>query len=231
MWEGTLSVNGFSKAFAMTGWRLGYLAGPNTLLPYVERSRVRDVYCDHWINILSLCSLLSVSEYEILLYALLALFVLIKVDCIENLIYQVFTISNSELHKYVLSFTSGASSISQKAAVAALGMGYAGGEAVSTMVKAFRERRDFLVKSFGELEGVKISEPQGAFYLFLDFSSYYGAEAEGFGIIENSESLCRYLLDKAQVALVPGDALEMTSASASPMLHPSPPYTQPWREN
>ena len=66
----------------------------------------RDVYCDHWINILSLCSLLSVSEYEILLYALLALFVLIKVDCIENLIYQVFTISNSELHKYVLSVNS-----------------------------------------------------------------------------------------------------------------------------
>lgn len=60
----------------------------------------------------------------------------------------------------VLKFTSGASSISQKAAVAALGLGYAGGEAVSTMVKAFQERRDFLVKSFGELEGVKISEPQ-----------------------------------------------------------------------
>ncbi|KAL6338765.1 hypothetical protein AAG906_023915 [Vitis piasezkii] len=174
MWEGTLTVNGFSKAFAMTGWRLGYLAGPNTLLPYVERSR------------------LGLSES-----------------------YVVF-----------FQFTSGASGIAQKAAVAALGMGYAGGEAVSTMVKAFRERRGFLVKSFGELEGVKISEPQGAFYLFLDFSSYYGAEAEGFGIIENSESLCRYLLDKAQ-----GMHLEMTSASASPMLHPSPPYTQPWREN
>ncbi|KAJ9670794.1 hypothetical protein PVL29_026994 [Vitis rotundifolia] len=144
MWERTLTVNGFSKAFAMTGWRLGYLAGPK-----------------HFV---AACG------------------------------------------KIQSQFTSGASSISQKAAVAALEMGYAGGEAVSTMVKAFRERRDFLVKSFGELEGVKISEPQGAFYLFLDFSSYYGAEAEGFGIIENSESLCRYLLDKAQVALVPGDA-------------------------
>lgn len=61
---------------------------------------------------------------------------------------------------YVSQSTSGASSIAQKAAVAALGLGYAGGEAISTMVKAFRERRDFLVKSFGELEGVKISEPQ-----------------------------------------------------------------------
>ena len=56
--------------------------------------------------------------------------------------------------------TSGASSISQKAGLAALSLGYAGGEAVSTMVKAFQERRDFLVKSFRELEGVKISEPQ-----------------------------------------------------------------------
>ncbi|QHN81746.1 Bifunctional aspartate aminotransferase and glutamate/aspartate-prephenate aminotransferase [Arachis hypogaea] len=127
-----------------------------------------------------------------------------------------------------------ASSISQKAAVAALGLGYAGGEAVSTMVKAFRERRDFLVRSFREMDGVKISEPQvhklnymmfllllfsaillckytmlstsGSIYLFLDFSSYYGREVDGFGKIENSESLCRYLLDKGQVALVPGSA-------------------------
>lgn len=60
----------------------------------------------------------------------------------------------------MLQFTSGASSISQKAGVAALGLGYAGGGAVGTMVTAFRERRDFLVKSFSELDGVKISEPQ-----------------------------------------------------------------------
>ncbi len=41
-----------------------------------------------------------------------------------------------------------------------MNLGYAGGEAVSTMVKAFQERRDYLVKSFKELPGVKISEPQ-----------------------------------------------------------------------
>ncbi|MFQ6648184.1 hypothetical protein Gotur_020867, partial [Gossypium turneri] len=97
-----------------------------------------------------------------------------------------------------------ASSTTQKAGVPALGLGYAGEEVDSTTVKAFRERQDFLVKSFRELEGVKISEPRGAFYLFIDFSSYYGVEV-GFGRIENSESLCRYLLDKGQVALVPGD--------------------------
>ncbi|RVW65432.1 Bifunctional aspartate aminotransferase and glutamate/aspartate-prephenate aminotransferase [Vitis vinifera] len=144
MWERTLTVNGFSKTFAMTGWRLGYLAGPK-----------------HFV---AACA------------------------------------------KIQSQVTSGASSISQKAGVAALGLGYRGGEAVAKMVKAFEERRDFLVESFRELGGVKISEPQGAFYLFLDFSSYYGVEAEGYGIIKDSESLCKYLLDKAQVALVPGDA-------------------------
>uniref|UniRef100_A0A2N9HKT6 Bifunctional aspartate aminotransferase and glutamate/aspartate-prephenate aminotransferase n=1 Tax=Fagus sylvatica TaxID=28930 RepID=A0A2N9HKT6_FAGSY len=138
MWERTLT------AFAMTGWRLGYIAGPK-----------------HFV---AACGKIQSQS------------------------------------------TSGASSISQKAGVAALGLGYAGGEAVSIMVKAFRERRDYLVKSFGELEGVKISEPQGAFYLFIDFSHYYGTKVEGFGKIENSESLCRYLLDEGQVALVPGDA-------------------------
>lgn len=144
MWERTLTVNGFSKAFAMTGWRLGYIAGPKQFVAACGKIQSQT--------------------------------------------------------------TSGASSISQKAAVAALGMGKAGGESVSAMVKAFRERRDYLVKSFKELEGVKISDPQGAFYLFLDFSTYYGSEAEGFGAIDGSEALCRYLLDKAQVALVPGDA-------------------------
>ncbi|KAF2284082.1 hypothetical protein P3X46_012832 [Hevea brasiliensis] len=144
MWERTLTVNGFSKAFAMTGWRLGYLAGPK-----------------HFV---------------------------------------------AACNKIQSQFTSGASSIAQKAAVAALGLGYAGGEAVSTMVKAFQERRDFLIKSFGEMEGVRISKPQGAFYLFIDFSSCYGLEVEDFGAIEDSDSFCRYLLDKAQVALVPGGA-------------------------
>ncbi|CAH2033831.1 unnamed protein product [Thlaspi arvense] len=58
--------------------------------------------------------------------------------------------------------TSGAGSIAQRAGVAALGLGKAGGETVAEMVKAYRERRDFLVKSLGEIEGVKISEPQVA---------------------------------------------------------------------
>ncbi|KAF8041928.1 hypothetical protein BT93_A0508 [Corymbia citriodora subsp. variegata] len=131
-------------AFAMTGWRLGYIAGPK-----------------HFV---SACA------------------------------------------KIQSQLTSGASSIAQEAAFAALSMGYAGGETVATMVNAYKERRDFLVESFGELEGVKISEPQGAFHIFIDFSHYYGAEVKGFGVIDGSESLCRYLLDLAQVVLVPGIA-------------------------
>ncbi|XLR16086.1 hypothetical protein S83_044024 [Arachis hypogaea] len=119
--------------------------------------------------------------------------------------------------------TSSPNSISQEAGVAALGLGHAGGEIVAEMVKAFRERRDFLVKSFSEIEGIKISEPQGTFYLFADFSSFYGKEAEGFGRIEDSESLCRYMLDKglvALVALVPGSAFGDVVASAYHTLNP-----------
>jgi aspartate/glutamate/aspartate-prephenate aminotransferase len=73
----------------------------------------------------------------------------------------------------LLQYTSGASSISQKAGLAALNLGYAGGEAVSTMVKAFRERRDYLVSSFRELPGVKISEPKVCLqYLLRIYNEY-----------------------------------------------------------
>lgn len=56
--------------------------------------------------------------------------------------------------------TSGASSISQKAGVAALALGKAGGEDVVTMVKAFRERRDFLVQRLQAMDGVVLAVPQ-----------------------------------------------------------------------
>lgn len=53
---------------------------------------------------------------------------------------------------------------------------------------------------------------QGAFYLFIDVSSFYGREAEGFGIIEDSESMCRYLLDKGQVRSLAAHFPEQNSA-------------------
>ncbi|KAL3701575.1 hypothetical protein R1sor_019597 [Riccia sorocarpa] len=144
MWERTLTVNGFSKAFSMTGWRLGYLAAPK---PFVAAA-----------------------------------------------------------NKVQSQLTSGACSISQKAGLAALNLGYAGGEVVAEMVKAFRERRDAMVKKLLAIEGVKLSIPQGAFYLFPDFSSYFGAEVEGGGTVNDANELCEFFLDKCLVALVPGDA-------------------------
>lgn len=144
MRERTLTVNGFSKAFAMTGWRLGYLAAPKHFVTACGRIQSQS--------------------------------------------------------------TSGPSSISQKGGLAALQLGYAGGEHVAVMVKAFRERRDFLVERFQAIDGVKLSVPQGAFYLFPDFSAYFGMEAEGFGKIHDAETLCKFFLEKARVALVPGDA-------------------------
>ncbi|GJR18504.1 bifunctional aspartate aminotransferase and glutamate/aspartate-prephenate aminotransferase [Tanacetum coccineum] len=70
------------------------------------------------------------------------------------------------------------------------------------MVKAFRERRDILLTSLQELVGVRISEPQGAFYIFVDLSYYYGTEVDGFGLITDSESLCQSssIAQKAVVA-------------------------------
>lgn len=58
---------------------------------------------------------------------------------------------------------------------------------------------------------------QGAFYLFIDVSSYYGTEAEGFGKIEDSDSLCRYLLDQAQVRVVTA-LQDNVSLSVSPTM-------------
>lgn len=69
-------------------------------------------------------------------------------------------ISNRYLAAVMLQSTSCASSISQAAGVAALGLGKGGGKEVSDMVNAYKERRDFLIKSFKQLQGVKNSVPQ-----------------------------------------------------------------------
>eukprot|EP00899_Mesostigma_viride_P021805 jgi/Mesvir1/29626/Mv21478-RA.1 len=146
MWERTLTVNGFSKAFAMTGWRLGYLAAPQHFATACDRIQ-------------------------------------------------------SQL-------TSGASSIAQEAAVAALAMGHAGGESVKVMVKAFRERRDKMVERLRRIPGVKVTVPDGAFYLLPDMSAYCGdgVSADGFGPIPDVDALSAFILKEGQVALVPGDA-------------------------
>lgn len=87
-------------------------------------------------------------------------------------------------------------SISQKAAVAALNGPY---DCVTDMRKAFAIRRDLAWKEIASWPGVICPKPEGAFYLFADVSSLYTPE------MPDATSVCSMLLDKAGVALVPGD--------------------------
>nr|QKY14842.1 aspartate aminotransferase (AATC) [Polytomella parva] len=146
MYERTLTVNGFSKAYAMTGWRLGYLAAP--------------------IRFAKAAAIIQSQS------------------------------------------TSGANSISQHAAVAALKLGPGGGKPVAQMVEAFQSRRDYVVRRLQAIPGVKLATPPGAFYVLPDMRNFFGsgAAAEGYGSIPDSDTFCRYLLEKAHVAVVPGDA-------------------------
>ncbi|GAB6012190.1 pyridoxal phosphate-dependent aminotransferase [Viscerimonas tarda] len=133
-------INGVSKGYAMTGWRLGWIAAPK------------------WIA--AACNKLQ-SQYS-----------------------------------------SGPSSIAQKAAEA----GYSGDQAcVEEMRKAFERRRNLVVGLAKEIAGFKLSEPQGAFYIFPDCSYYLGKSYEN-NKISTSADLAMYLLDVAHVASVGGVA-------------------------
>lgn len=146
MYDRTFTVNGFSKAFAMCGWRLGYVAAPR--------------------HFAKACSI-------------------IQSQC-----------------------TSGPSSIAQKAALAALELGPGGGEAVLAMKLEYQKRRDYIVERLLAIDGVKIAVPEGAFYVLPDMSAFFGpgVSVEGFGEIPDSDALCRYFIEVARVALVPGEA-------------------------
>ena len=140
MKEKTIICNGVSKAYAMTGWRLGWVAAPE------------------WI-----------------------------VKGINKLQGQ---------------YTSGTSSVSQMAAIAA----YTGDQTcVEDMRKAFERRRDLIVKLSKEIPGFEVNVPQGAFYLFPKISSFFG-KSDGTTTINNSTDFAMYLLEKAHVATVGGDA-------------------------
>lgn len=136
----TVIINGVSKAYAMTGWRIGFMAAP--------------------VELAKACTKLQ-GQY-----------------------------------------TSGASSIAQKAAEAA----YLGPqECVSEMCEAFRRRRDLIVGLAREIPGLKVNDPQGAFYLFPEVSAYFGRR-DGDTVIRDAADLAMYLLDKAHVATVDGAA-------------------------
>jgi aspartate aminotransferase len=96
--------------------------------------------------------------------------------------------------------TSNPTSIAQKASVEALAGPQ---EEVFRMVTAFEERRNYMVNRLNKIPGVFCFKPIGAFYVFPNFSSYYGKSYQGKKI-SNSTELADYLLDVARVAVVPG---------------------------
>ncbi len=138
--ERVVIINGVSKAYAMTGWRIGWIAGPK------------------WIA--SACNTLQ-GQY-----------------------------------------TSGPNSVAQKAAEAA----YTGSQQpVADMRTAFERRKNLVVQLAREIPGLKVADPQGAFYIFPDASAFIGKSYEGRNI-ENSGDLALYLLEVGHVACVGGGA-------------------------
>lgn len=133
-------VNGMSKGFSMTGWRVGYIAAPE------------------WIA--KACARLQ-GQY-----------------------------------------TSGTNIISQKAALAAITGPM---DESLKMVKAFKQRRDLVIKMANDIPGFKINQPQGAFYLFPDVSDVFGKSYNGT-TIRNSSDLSSFLLEEGHVATVSGSA-------------------------
>ena len=140
MRERTVVCNGVSKAYAMTGWRLGWVAAPE------------------WIV--------------------------------------------KGLGKLQGQYTSGTSSVSQMAAVAA----YEGDQScVEAFRETFRRRRDLIVSLAKDIPGLEVNVPQGAFYLFPDCSAFFG-KTDGRRTIGSSTDLALYLLEEGHVSTVGGDA-------------------------
>ena len=139
MKERTIICNGVSKAYAMTGWRLGWVAAPE------------------WIV--------------------------------------------KGLNKLQGQYTSGTSSVSQMAALAA----YEGNQqCVEDFRKTFQRRRDLIVNLAKGIPGLEVNIPHGAFYLFPKCSSFFG-KSNGKYTINNSTDLAMYLLEEGHVATVGGD--------------------------
>lgn len=99
-------------------------------------------------------------------------------------------------------FTSGGTGIAQRAALAAI----AGDQTPSKeMEKAYLKRRDLVLGLLRDIPGIKTHVPEGAFYFFPDVTAFFGKTADGF-TVNNADDLCLYLLEKANVSLVTGEA-------------------------
>jgi aspartate aminotransferase len=133
-------INGVSKGFAMTGWRIGYIGAP--------------------LEIAKACD------------------------------------------KMQGQFTSGASSIAQRAALEAVKTDWA---VYEFMKESFLRRRDLVLELLKEIPGLRYNKPHGAFYIFPDVSSYFG-KSDGTSVINNATELCTFLLKDAKVSVVTGEA-------------------------
>jgi|TARA_B110000908_G_scaffold33489_1_gene40122 aspartate aminotransferase len=98
--------------------------------------------------------------------------------------------------------TSGTNCIAQRAAITAV---LAPVEKVQYMVDEFKTRRDLVLDLLGQIEGFKLNIPEGAFYVFPDISAFFGKTVNGMKI-ENANDFSLFLLEKANVATVTGDA-------------------------
>ena len=137
----TLTMNGVSKAYAMTGWRIGFGTGPRWLLDAMEKLQGQQ--------------------------------------------------------------TSGASSISQHAALAAL---TGPQQFIRTTRSAFEQRRDLMVKLLNETPGLFCATPGGAFYAFASCEGLLGRRTPAGSLLRTDEDVACALLDEANVAVVHGGA-------------------------
>ncbi|MBS1589588.1 MAG: aminotransferase class I/II-fold pyridoxal phosphate-dependent enzyme, partial [Bacteroidetes bacterium] len=99
-------------------------------------------------------------------------------------------------------FTSGTNSIAQRASIVALTTDL---QPTKEMTKAFHERRNFVMDALSKMPHVKVNDPKGAFYAFPDISAFFG-KTDGETLIKNDEDLSMYLLHKANVSTVNGEA-------------------------
>jgi aspartate aminotransferase len=98
--------------------------------------------------------------------------------------------------------TSGANCIAQRATIIAL---ESSPSKIQYMIDAFKKRRKLILDLLSEIPGFKTNQPQGAFYVFPDISYFFGKEIQGIKI-NNASDLSMFLLEKANVATVTGDA-------------------------
>ena len=140
LYERTITVNGVAKAFAMTGWRIGYIGAPE------------------WIA--------------------------------------------KACNKMQGQITSGANCIAQRATIAAVNAPLS---QIQYMVDEFSKRREIIIDLLKAIPGIKINQPQGAFYVFPDVSDYFGRTLNNKKI-ENASDFAIYLLEEAHVATVTGEA-------------------------